>query len=376
MSRQKLVIFVPELFRNAGGIQNFSRSLIAACDDVLGERVAVITRNDRLEDVPAEFQAGRDLRCLGWLPARLRSTGFVAMSLAFRHHNVLSTHPGFVRWLWLLRKLGQGEYCTIAHGIEVWGNWSPSFRRGMSQSARILAVSRFTRESVLAHLDGAAPPIDVFPNTIDTSRFHPAPADARVRRRWQIEPDAQVMLTVARLSKSEHRKQYRMILEQLPDLVVEFPRLVWVLAGHGNDLEDLRQEAKRLGVESHCRFTGFVLDEQLPELYRAADVFVLPSKKEGFGIVFLEAIASGLPVIAGNQDGSVDALRDGELGLLVNPDQPDEILQALRRILRGDVPPHLRSGTVLHRRCEEVFGRVAFQERLRHCLTEMGWMSH
>jgi glycosyltransferase involved in cell wall biosynthesis len=274
----------------------------------------------------------------------------------------------------MLQAGSRGQYAVVAHGIEVWGKWSRAMAKGMAGAAKVLAVSEFTRSSIQSHLNGECPPTEVFPNTFDSGRFHPGGPDPEVRRRLGVSDSACVMLTVSRVSKSEERKGYRQVLGLLPELTREFPDLVWVLAGKGNDLEDVRQEAARLGVAGQCRFPGFVADEDLPSLYRAADCFVLPSRKEGFGIVFLEAVASGLPAIGGNLDGSVDALDHGKLGLLINPDDSNELRQAIRTVLNGHLPEHLKDGARLHRDCVSRFGFAAFRDRLRHELAELGWL--
>jgi glycosyltransferase involved in cell wall biosynthesis len=374
MARRRIVICVPELFRETGGIQNFSRSLIAACDEICGQPVTVVSRNDRRQDLPAEFSDDRTVHCVGALPNQLRPFGLMAASARYRHDNVLMTHPRFSPWFRLLQAGSNGQYAVVAHGIEVWGAWSRPLASGMAGAAKVLAVSEFTRASIYSHLNGECPPTEVFPNTVDADRFHPGPPAAEVRRQFDVPPTARVMLTVSRVSKSEDRKGYRQVLKLLPSLVREFPDLVWVLAGKGNDLEDVRQEAAKLGVAGNCRFPGFVSDDDLPSLYRASDCFVLPSRKEGFGIVFLEAIATGLPAIGGNLDGSVDALAHGRLGVLINPDDSAELQEAIRSVLTGRIPEHLKNRDSLHRECVSRFGFASFRDRLQHELAGLGWL--
>ena len=114
---------------------------------------------------------------------------------------------------------------------------------------------------------------------------------------------------------------------------------------------------------------GFVSDSELPEHYRLADVFALPSSGEGFGIVFLEALACGVPVLGGNADGTVDALADGELGELVDPFSTDQIASALIRSLRQEGPPWWYDGVSLRSRMLQRFGRPAFRRSVA-CMQE------
>lgn len=110
--------------------------------------------------------------------------------------------------------------------------------------------------------------------------------------------------------------------------------------------------------------TGFIADEEVTDHYLLADVFVMPSKGEGFGIVYLEAMACGLPVIAGNKDGSTEALQFGKLGTLINPDDEDELLQALQTRLQQPSNPLQVQQQML-----EYFAFPKFRERLHKVLT-------
>jgi phosphatidylinositol alpha-1,6-mannosyltransferase len=142
-----------------------------------------------------------------------------------------------------------------------------------------------------------------------------------------------VLLTVSRISNEERYKGHDRVLAVLPDLLRSFPDLVYVVAGDGNGRELLQRFAREQGLEHHVRFIGRVSDADLPDLYRAADVFVMPSTGEGFGIVFLEAMRSGLGVVGGNGDGSMDPLRDGAAGYAVSCDDRVELLEAIRSAL-------------------------------------------
>ena len=117
--------------------------------------------------------------------------------------------------------------------------------------------------------------------------------------------------------------------------------------------------------------TGFVPDSQLADYYNLCDVFAMPSKGEGFGIVFIEALACGKPVLAGNKDGSVDALANGELGALVNPDDLNEIANTLIQILQGIYPnPIMYKPEILRQKTIEYFGFDKFKMTLKKYLED------
>jgi glycosyltransferase involved in cell wall biosynthesis len=110
---------------------------------------------------------------------------------------------------------------------------------------------------------------------------------------------------------------------------LEHPEAVYIIVGDGDDRSRLESLARECGVVDQVCFAGRVAPEQLPDYYRLADVLVMPSTGEGFGIVFLEAMASGVRVIGGNQDGSVDPLADGQLGRAIDPNNAQELISAI-----------------------------------------------
>src|SRR5262249_12921035 len=123
---------------------------------------------------------------------------------------------------------------------------------------------------------------------------------------------------------------------------VDHSELIYLIVGDGDDRPRLEALATECGVAERVRFVGLVRAEELPDYFRLADVFVMPSTGEGFGIVFLEAMASGVPVIGGNQDGSLDALGDGILGTAVHPHNCEEIASAISAALKN--PARSRNG--------------------------------
>jgi len=354
--QQPPTVIVPELFRVTGGVQIFSQRLIEALDNLFDTPVPVISRNDRRSDCPENFLQGRKFKGSGTLPVSARKFGIIASCLTARPPFFLSTHPDFTPWL----KIQKKPYLSVAHGIDVWNIKGTKVADGIAAADRIMPVSRYTEQRMKDQLGEAMPKSTVFPNTFNVARFTPGESATAWRKELEIPDEGTLMLSMCRVAKSEHGKGYHRILELMPELVKKHPKLYWVLGGKGDDLETVRAKAKELEVADHCRFPGFVPDETLPDLYRSADLFVLPSKKEGFGIVFLEAAATGLPVVAGNKDGSVDALADGALGTLVDPEDNTAISAAISQIVNSPAPDR----QALHDDCAARYGQPAFQARL------------
>jgi glycosyltransferase involved in cell wall biosynthesis len=163
-----------------------------------------------------------------------------------------------------------------------------------------------------------------------------------------------VLLTMGRQSVSDRYKGTDRVIEALPELLREQPDLVFLIAGDGSDRPRLERLAREHGVTEAVRFVGWVPDRELPDLYRLADVFVMPSTAEGFGIVYLEAAASGVPVVASAAGGAPDALRDGLLGVLVDPEKPENLVRGIHEALHRHPP-------------REEVDRFAFRNFRAHC---------
>jgi phosphatidyl-myo-inositol dimannoside synthase len=172
----------------------------------------------------------------------------------------------------------------------------------------------------------------VIPNTIHLERFGLAPRRQDLVERYKLQ-GRKVIMTLARLAGFERYKGIDEILEVLPALLQSEPTLTYVIVGDGDDQDRLQAKAFSLGVADRVVFTGFVQEAQKADYLRLADVFALPGKGEGFGIVYLEAMACGVPVVGSELDGSREALLDGELGELADPTNPQSVQTCIMRAL-------------------------------------------
>lgn len=367
----RLLVAVPELGPN-GGVQAFSRFLVRAAGESVGfDRLALFSRNETGERVGGMFPAAGAASGLGSLPRCLRSA---AAGLALRHAAkstsavaVLCSHPHLAP---AAVATGLPVVCT-AHGIDAWSIRRRSVLAGLSGCARVLAVSRFTRDRLVEQIPDLSRRVSVFPNTYDAAAFTPGPPSAGLRDRFGLPPDAKVILTVARLARTERRKGYDRVVEALPRVLASFPSAFYLLAGGGTDADRVGRLAARLGVGERVRITGAVARDVLADLYRLADVFVMPSTKEGFGIVFLEAIACGAPAIGGDAGGTPDALGDGAYGRLVDPGDTAAIADAVVAELARGPAGRAETTNRLAPRISEAFGFPEFRERLAAHLAEV-----
>jgi phosphatidylinositol alpha-1,6-mannosyltransferase len=210
-------------------------------------------------------------------------------------------------------------------------------RAALSQADAVVAVSRFAREAVAQLMGQESGKVVLIPNGVDLARFSPRPRRADLVARYGLA-GRRVLLTVGRLSE---RKGMDRVIQALPRLRAEMPDLVYLMVGEGLFRASLEALAASLGVSHAVIFAGSVSPEELVDHYALADAFIMANRTlengdtEGFGLVFLEANACAVPVIAGCAGGSVDAVTDGVNGLVVDGTSCEPIEAGVRRLL-GD----------------------------------------
>lgn len=257
-------------------------------------------------------------------------------------------------------------YSVMTHGKEVWERLPPLKRRALQQADRLWMVSRYSRDRACAAngLDPAK--VRFLPGAIDGDIFTPGPKSTDLINRYGLA-DARVLLTVARLWPGDIYKGVDVTIRALPQIAQQFPNVKYLVIGRGADQPRLAQLATDLGVGDRVVFAGFIPDGELVAHYRLADAYVMPSQ-EGFGLVYLEAMACGIPVLAGDADGSADPLQDGRLGWQVPHRDPEAVATACIEILQGTDPRC--KGAWLRQESQTLFGRQAFADRLQQILME------
>jgi phosphatidylinositol alpha-1,6-mannosyltransferase len=199
----------------------------------------------------------------------------------------------------------------------------------------IVTVSRFGRASLIERYGIEPAKIELISNGIDLDRFHPRPDNPALRARYGLT-GKRVLLTVGRLSE---RKGMDRVIEALPTVLARHPDLHYLIVGEGPYRAWLDQLIAERQLGGSVTFAGNVSDEELLDHYAIADVFVMPHRElasgdtEGFGVVFLEANACGVPVVAGTAGGAPDAVQDQVNGLTVDGEDVGAIAHAIMQIL-------------------------------------------
>jgi glycosyltransferase involved in cell wall biosynthesis len=335
----KVLALVTDAYGGTGGIAKYNRDFLeSVASHAAVESVVVVPRviAREHEQLPRNL-AQRD-EAAGSKIRYLRSLSAIT-SQGADFGVVICGHINLLPLAWLAARRCKAPLVLIVYGVEVWTKGSPVQRYLLKKVAGIVAISAFTVQRLREWADVQGDRIFLIPNAIDLDAFTPGPANERLRQRLSLGTGP-VLLTLGRMAASERAKGFDEVLEILPVLLEDYPTLTYCAAGDGTDRARLEEKARRLGVWERTVFTGYVPESEKLDLYRLADLFVMPSRLEGFGYVFLEALASGIPVVASSIDGSREAVRAGAWGSLANPNNRDEILNSIRSSLRNPkIPP-------------------------------------
>lgn len=319
-----------DAFGGSGGIAEYNRQLLSAL--AMSKHVKQVIALPRFGVPSAPLPVG--LTQLTALPNRF-SWSAQAVRLAVQNSPdvILCGHINASPLAATIGKVISRPIWTQVHGIEAWSERSGLMRRSVEASSLVTSVSRYTRHRLLAWCGVSPDRVRVLPNT-----FSPAHR-AGTKREELVSRHAlqgrKVVLTVGRLVASEAYKGHDRIIRCLPRLRAFVPEAVYLIVGSGNDQTRLEKLARELNSADHVIFAGQIAAPELPDYYALADAFAMPSTGEGFGIVFLEAAAYGLPVVGGNRDGSIDALADGVIGVPVDPNDEDALTASLVNALSG-----------------------------------------
>jgi phosphatidylinositol alpha-1,6-mannosyltransferase len=255
-----------------------------------------------------------------------------------------------------VKALTGGRLVVFLHGVEAWRPTRRVTSWGLQGADAFVANSRFTltrfrdAHRALVSVPGEVCYLPARTLARGDTGARPAPATLRV-------------VTVGRLWGRGLEKGQRPLIDVWPRVLSEYPGAELVIVGSGAGRAALERRAAERGVAGAVRVSGEVSDGDLDALYRTSHVFAMPSRGEGFGLVFAEAMARGLPCIASRLDAGGEVVVHGQTGLHVDPDDEDELLAALRALL-GDAARRATMGAAGARRAAELFSLDAFERRI------------
>ncbi len=342
-----MLAIVTDAFGGRGGIAQYNRDFLGALVET--GAVSSITVLPRLApDLPAPPEK---IKQTSPRPGRIAySVAALRIALFRRVDVVFCGHLFMAPLAKVITRLKRAKLIVQTHGIEAWPRPSRLQRAALEAADLVLCVSRHTRAAVLSWAAITPERVLVVPDTV---REEFTPRESSTQRSVLPLENKRVLLTVSRMDSRQRYKGQDRVISAIPYLVAKGHDVDYVVAGEGDDRARLEALALHMGVGERVHFLGAPELQSLIELYRTVDLFVMPSTGEGFGIAFLEAMASGTPALGLDVAGAKDALADGQLGTVVSE---AELPVQIARLLAAPKPdPHLLSVATRAR-----FGREKF----------------
>ncbi len=327
----KILLLAPELFKTDSGIPRSLRLYLKALGELAGggARVGFVALNDTVVDT-TDLRPYNGPGLAEWSVCGGDKVRFIRESirLSAGADLIVCGHVAQLPVAWLARRLRPRlRYLLVAHGIEVWRPFTFWQRLALRGAERILCVSDFTRSELLRHLSLDPARLLVLPNPLDP----------------QLEPAAgttpaidspPVILSVCRLTQSDRYKGVDHLIAAMPAVLRAEPAARLRIVGRGDDQGRLLKLVRDLGLTAAVDFAGFVSDARLREEFARCRLFALPSQREGFGLVYVEAMAHGRPCLGARAGGTPEVITPAT-GTLVDygdvPGLASAIVAALRQ---------------------------------------------
>jgi phosphatidylinositol alpha-1,6-mannosyltransferase len=335
---KKVILYTLQTFSTTGGIQKMTRTL-AHCLNILAQRNnwdfklwSAYDSNDDLmpQYLPAQNFKGFNKNCISFVLKTLFTLK--------RPDTIIISHINLAIIGLLVKVINpKCKVLLIAHGIEVWRPLSRHKRAFLNHCDKVVCVSNFTKQQMVSRHKTDPAKCFVLNNAVDS--FMKLPVNfsktPHLLKRYRLTENNLIIFTLTRLAATEQYKGHDQVIKAISFLKLKFPGIRYILSGQYDHKEEIRIQKliTAYKVDEEVILTGFIEENELSDHFLLADMFVLPSKKEGFGIVFIEALACGLPVICGNSDGSIDAICNGELGKAINADDLAELEKAMTEYL-------------------------------------------
>ena len=349
---RSVLALVTDAFGGYGGIAQYNRDFLnALAESGAASAITVLPRH-----APQRVTARAPINQKPAQSGRL-TYSVIALIRAFcqRTDVVFCGHLHMAPLAWLIARLKGAKLVVQMHGIEAWARPSRLRRASTEAADLVLCVSRYTRACVIGWAAIAPERVVVVPNTV-ADGFTPGDTYG-LRAAWGLE-GKRVLLTVGRMASCERYKGHDHVIAALPDLVRRGHDVLYLIIGEGDDRARLEEMARKVEVAERVRFLGVLGARDLVRAYRMADLFVMPSIGEGFGIAFLEALASGTPALGFNVAGSRDSLAEGKLGTVIS--EENELPGTIARLLAKPKPESMALSQAVRAR----FGREVFEAQV------------
>jgi phosphatidyl-myo-inositol dimannoside synthase len=357
----------------AGGVQRASRHVAAVTAKLAAERgmtVRFLSLNDP-QGMHTVRVGSLEFSVSGYAGSKIQFALAALRAASRKPALVVALHPHLAPILWAMKTRG-GKFRSIVftHGVEVWQPLGWPRGAALRRADLVLGPSADTVQHLVSEQHIFPGKIQRLPWGLDPEFEALASASASIVFPQGLPRTGRIILTVGRWDRTELYKGADTLIAGLPRVLRAAPDVSLALVGDGNDRPRLEELARDLGVSEHVHFLSGLTPVQLFSCYANCDVFALPSKGEGFGLVFLEAMALAKPVIGGAHGGIQDIVEDGVTGLLVPHGNVERLTQALESLL-SNPGRCAEMGARGKDRVEKTFSFAQFQLRLTQILNDL-----
>lgn len=362
-----ILLLITELDSH-GGIQSFNRMVIESCvrhTASRGQSLTVVCMGDTFPESLSSLLATGSLSLAGG-----SKSAFIAAALRHairsRPTTVIAGLAHFAPLALIIESLGLADqYVVQLYGTEVWDRLSAHRRLALRRATMLTSITDATAYKAAQANNLGRVPIRLLSPVVDDVWLAAPAVDSA-----EMGSDRFRLLSVGRLDAAEKRKGIDDVLYALASPALRDEKVEYVVVGDGTDRSRLESLADELRLLSKVTFLGAIDAAALKAEFRRCDVFVMPSTQEGFGIVFLEAMACGRPVVASRFGGVPEVVAHGETGLLVDPGDADGLVRALRALM-DDPCLRIRLGEAGRRRVEARFTTSHFRTTSQAILDEL-----
>ncbi len=358
---------------SAGGVQRASRHVAAVTATFASERgmtTRFLSLNDPRGLHPLRV-GGSEFSVSGYAHSKFRFVLAAWRAAGRKPALVLALHPHLAPVVWVMQRRSR-NFPTIvfAHGIEVWQPLGWPRGAALRKADLVIGPSADTVEYLISEQSIPAGNVQRLPWGLDPEFEARFSAPVRTALPPGFPERARVILTVGRWDPAERYKGADTLIAALPGVLKNSPDIFLVLVGGGEDRARLERLARDLGVSERTRFLHDLSQDELFACYANCEVFALPSRGEGFGLVYLEAMAHGKPVIGGAHGGAIDVIDDGMTGWLVPHGDVERLSSALEWLLADPVRAR-DMGERGRQRLRDTFSFEQFQSRLTQILSDV-----
>jgi phosphatidyl-myo-inositol dimannoside synthase len=363
--KKRIVMWLPGLAEH-GGIPRHNRNFSKAVSEYANAHDAVVTIVS-LRDPEGFYDPSYMTRPLIGCEGKTVRFGLECMRSIGRAYDLLVVGVvDFGPMVPVARlRSPRASILTITHGIEVWKALPWRMRVALTEASAVISVSRYTSDFVAERHGVDRGRIQVIPPSMDPEFLAKAAAPAEPR-----VSSGSKLLSISRLNEIDAPKGVERVIESLPTIRRLIPAVEYTVIGTGDDRARLESLAGELGVEDICDFKGAVSDVELHADLEESDLFVLPSAKEGFGIVFLEAGAHRRAVVGADAGATPEVVIDGVTGLLVDPGDVGALAQAVIELL-PDQERRDEMGREGERQVRDRYGYGSVSRRTKDLLREL-----